>query len=115
MSISISSDCSTIPRRAWQICIGAPGVTIISNQGVQVTNFSKLGIGDLVFFDADKKKDGSAIDHVGMFIGLDTTGKHRFISSRKSIDGPTFSDFKGKSVLQGTGRYPQAFRAVRRL
>lgn len=114
LSISISSDCSTIPRRAWQICIDAPGVTIISNQGVQVTNFSKLLIGYLVFFDADGN-DGLLIDHVGMFLGLDSTGRHRFISSRKSIDGPTFSDFKGKSVLEGTGLYAQSFRAVRRL
>ncbi len=38
---------------------------------------------------------------------------HRFISSRKSINGSTMSDFKGKSVLEGTGAH--SFRAVRRL
>jgi hypothetical protein len=89
-------------------------MTIIPNRGVQVTNFSKLGIGDLVFFDANED-DGSAIDHIGMFMGLDATDRHRFISSRKSINGPTMSDFKGKSVLEGTGLYAQSFHAVRRL
>lgn len=113
-SLKIKPDSSTMPRRAWQICVGAPGIPIIPNRGVQVTDFSKLGIGDLVFFDANED-DGSAIDHIGMFMGLDVTDKHRFISSRKSINGPTMSDFKGKSVLEGTGLYAQSFRAVRRL
>jgi hypothetical protein len=114
LSLKIKPDSSTMPRRAWQICVGAPGMTIIPNRGVQVTNFSKLGIGDLVFFDANED-DGSAIDHIGMFMGLDATDRHRFISSRKSINGPTMSDFKGKSVLEGTGLYAQSFHAVRRL
>lgn len=114
LSRDIKPDSSAIPRRAWQICTSAPGLLIVPNQSVQVTDFSKLSIGDLVFFDASED-DGSDIDHVGMFIGLDATNNHRFISSRKAIDGPTISDFKGKSILEGSGLYAQAFRAVRRL
>jgi len=114
LSLKIKPDINTIPRRACQICLGAPGITIVPNGGVIVSEFSKLGIGDLVFFDADED-DCSTIDHVGMFMGLDTADKHRFISSRKSINGPTMSDFRGKSVLEGTGLYAQSFRAVRRL
>lgn len=114
LSLEIKPDSSTMPRRAWQICAGAPGITVIPNNGVQITDFSKLGIGDLVFFDASED-DGAAIDHVGMFIGLDATDKYRFISSRKSINGPTLSDFRGKSVLNGEGLYAKSFRAVRRL
>lgn len=114
LSRQIQPDTSTIPRRTWQIFVGAPGIVIVPNTGVQVTNFPKLEIGDLVFFDASED-DGSAIDHVGIFIGVDAANQHRFISSRKSINGPTLSDFRGKSVLEGTGLYAQAFRAVRRL
>lgn len=114
LSIRIKFDFSTMPRRAWEIAVGAPGILIVPNTGVQITDFSKLEIGDLVFFDASED-DGSAIDHVGLFIGLDATSKHRFISSRKGINGPTLSDFNGKSILEGTGLYAKSFRAVRRL
>jgi len=114
LSRQIRSDGSTIPRRSFQICEKAPGVMIVPNQRVQITDFSELRIGDLVFFNADSG-DGSAIDHVGMFMGLDANRKHRFISSRKRINGPTMSDFGGKSLLEGTGLYAKAFQAVRRL
>ena len=55
---------------------------------------------------------------VGLFLGVDSAGYHRFISSRKSINGPTLGDYKGRSILEpvnGTGLYAHAFRAVRRL
>jgi NlpC/P60 family len=114
LSLSIQPDCSTLPRRAWQMSIGAPGIAVIPNQGVQVTDISRVSIGDLVFFDTDQS-DGRAIDHVGMYLGIDSAGRHRFISSRKSINGPTFRDLQGKSVLDGTGYYAKAFRTTRRL
>ena len=107
-------DRSAIPRRAYQILDASPGVQIIQNTGEQVTDFSMIGIGDLVFFDADRK-DGTLIDHVGMYIGLDNAHRHRFISSRKRANGPTLGDYGGKSVLDGTGLYASSFRAVRRL
>lgn len=50
-----------------------------------------------------------------MYLGLDTLGQHRFVSSRKSIDGPTMGDYRGRSTLNGIGLYAMAFRAVRRL
>jgi hypothetical protein len=114
LSRQIKPDSSALPRRAWQIYAGGPGTVIEPNSNVQITNFSKLQIGDLVFFDASSD-DGSAIDHIGMFLGLDAAHKHRFISSRKSINGPTIGDFKGKSILEGDGLYAKSFRAVRRL
>jgi cell wall-associated NlpC family hydrolase len=107
-------DRSAIPRRAFEICESAPGVLIVPDNGVQVTDFSRLNIGDLVFFDADED-DGPQIDHVGMYLGIDVDGRHRFISSRKAANGPTLGDFKGKSVLDGRGLYARSFRAVRRL
>ena len=58
---------------------------------------------------------GPRIDHVGMYLGQDGARHHRFISSRKGADGPTLGDYKGKSILDGTGLFAKAFRAVRRL
>jgi hypothetical protein len=89
-------------------------VPITPNGGVQVTDFSRLGVGDLAFFDADAE-DGVQIDHVGMYLGIDANDRYRLISSRKGADGPTLRAYKGKSVLDGTGLYAQSFRAVRRL
>ena len=103
-----------IPRRAFEIDAAAPGVMIVSNTKVQVKDFSQIGIGDLVFFDADES-DGTRIDHIGMYLGLDAGNHHRFISSRKGANGPTLGDYKGKSILDGTGLYARAFRAIRRL
>jgi cell wall-associated NlpC family hydrolase len=103
-----------MPRRAFEICKSGPGVAVIEDAGVQVEDFSRIGIGDLVFFDADSK-DGSRIDHVGMYLGRDSQDHHRFISSRKRANGPTMGDLGGKSILDGKRDYAKAFRAVRRI
>ena len=47
-------------RRAFEICNAAPGVVIVPDTKVQVKDFSKLGVGDLVFFDADES-DGTRL------------------------------------------------------
>lgn len=103
-----------LPRRSFQMYASAPGIVTIANTGVQVTNFSALSVGDLLFFDASTD-DGTQIDHVGVFLGVDSVGKHRFLSSRKTINGPTLGDTGGLSILNGTGYYAKAFRAGRRL
>lgn len=114
LSRRITSDLSAIPRRSWEICDAGPGIIIIPNRDRQVTDLTQMEIGDLVFFDADTE-DGNRIDHLGMYIGIDRKGQHRFISSRKSLNGPTFRDNdKGKSVLDEC-IYGRRFRAVRRL
>lgn len=92
----------------------APGVIVIPNSGAQVAKFTRLQGGDLVFFDASTD-DGTAIDHVGMYLGVDSAGHHRFISSRKRVNGPSLGDTGGRSLLDGTGHYAVAFRATRRL
>jgi cell wall-associated NlpC family hydrolase len=107
-------DHSAIPRRAFQIYEAAPGVVIEPDSGDQIKDFSQLGVGDLVFFDADDN-DGTRIDHIGMYLGPDAGGHHRFISSRKGANGPTLGDYKGKSILDGIGLYAKSFRAARRL
>ena len=83
-----------------------------------MTAYDKLTVGVLVFYDASTD-DGTQVEDVGMYLGKDQGGNHRFVSSRKSINGPTFGDYKGRSVLnpvEGTsGLYARSFRAVRPL
>ena len=107
-------DQSELPRRAVQMEASGPGLMVMENDGDQITDFSALLPGDLVFFDAETD-DGPQIDHVGMYLGLDEGGRHRFISSRKTHNGPTLGDTAGKSVLDGDGHYAEAFRSARRL
>ena len=71
-------------------------------------------VGDLVFFDASTD-DGAAIDHVGIYLGVDSAGHRRFISSRKKANGPTMGDVGGASIIDGGGYWAAAFRAVRRI
>jgi cell wall-associated NlpC family hydrolase len=105
---------SSMPRRSFQIYVDAPGLVTVPNNGTQVTDVDAVEIGDLVFFDASSD-DGTQLDHVGMFLGRDADGRYRFISSRKTADGPTLSDKGGASLLDGSGLFAKAFRAVRRL
>lgn len=105
---------ATLPRRAVQQASSAPGIAPIASMGGQVTDFRRLQPGDLVFFDASTD-DGTSIDHVGMYLGVDEGGRQRFVSSRKSADGPTMGDLRGASVLDGTGLYAKSFRSTRRL
>jgi len=114
VTLSLSPDGVGLPRRSFEMLDSGPGVVTTTNAGTQVTDFSRLAPGDLVFFDASTD-DGTRIDHVGMFLGIDTAGHYRFISSRKTINGPTMGDTAGKSLLDGTGLYATSFRAVRRL
>jgi hypothetical protein len=111
MSIGIAS--GTLPRRAADQLAGGPGRVVVSNAGRQVIGMATLRPGDLVFFDASSR-DGSAIDHVGIYVGVDAGGHHRFVSSRQTIDGPTIGDVGGASVLDGSGYWATAFRATRR-
>lgn len=114
LALSLASTSTTLPRRAVQMDANAAGVRTITNTGAQSTAFSRLGIGDLVFFDASTN-DGTDIDHVGIYLGRDSAGHHRFVSSRKGINGPTLGDYRGASVLDGTGLYASAFRSARRV
>jgi hypothetical protein len=114
LSRTSSTDGTTLPRRAVQMAARAPGVLIERNRGVQLRDLSRLLIGDLVFFDADDD-DGTSIDHVGLYLGVDSEGHLRFLSSRKGANGPTMGDVGGKSILDGNRLYARSLRAVRRL
>jgi hypothetical protein len=105
----------SIPRHSWEILASGPGIVIIPDANdTQITDFSHLQTGDLVFFHAKTETHDPQIDHVGMYLGQDTAGHYRFISSRQTIDGPTMGDIGGSSLLDGQGLYGRSFRAARR-
>lgn len=108
------ADRSALPRRAYQMFEHGPGVVVTRRRDGVPADVSALQVGDLVFFDADPL-DGSQVDHVGMYLGIDQGGHARFISSRKRHNGPTFGDKGGRSILDGSGLYARAFSGGRRL
>jgi len=114
LPMSLDPDGIRLPRRAYQMFDSAPGVVTVPNSGSQALATSALLPGDLVFFDTSTD-DGSQIDHVGIFLGTDSAGAARFVSSRKTVDGPTLGDVGGRSTLTGTGYYATAWRAARRI
>jgi cell wall-associated NlpC family hydrolase len=103
-----------LPRRAFEQYASAPGRVLVRDRGRRVASLRALAPGDLVFFDA-ATDDGTQIDHVGIYLGVDSLGHRRFLSSRKSANGPTLGDLAGPSILDGAGLYARSFRAVRRL
>jgi cell wall-associated NlpC family hydrolase len=109
-----------IPRTSAEQCNTADslGVTLVPNTGVKPSssNYSKLTAGDLVCFDATP--DGT-IDHIGMYLGQDSGGHYRFLSSRNSLLGPTMNDSGvssppcySPSTLDGCGWAPDGWRSA---
>jgi cell wall-associated NlpC family hydrolase len=111
--MSLDTDKVDIPRRSAWMLASAPGVVTVPDRG-KVPSTKRLAPGDLLFFDADPR-DGHAIDHVAIYLGRDNHGHPRFVSSRKSVNGPTMGDKGGNSLLSGTGTYAHTWRAVRRI
>jgi hypothetical protein len=116
-----------IPRRAVGMAGTTIGVEIVTRNGdarPPDAALARLAPGDLVFFDAHDD-DGDAIDHVGIYLGVDDgmdggnpdeRPYHRFLSSRKTVDGPTLGDIGGWSVLdRQNSLYTLSFRSARRI
>jgi cell wall-associated NlpC family hydrolase len=112
--VVLSPDGRGLPRRSFEQLASGPGLVTIPNTGTRPAALNGVSPGDLVFFDASTS-DGKQIDHVGLLLGRDSGGHWRFVSSRKTVDGPTMGDTGGRSILDGTGLYATAFRAARRL
>lgn len=112
--LTLDPDGVALPRRAVQMAQSAPGVLVVPDSGQRPATLGPLQPGDLVLFDASTD-DGTLIDHVGIYLGKDSAGAPRFVSSRKGADGPTMGDVRGRSTLSGTGLYATAYRAARRL
>ncbi len=109
--MTLTPDGVRLPRRAVQMHTAAPG-TLLLDSPTRPSTLPPLLAGDLVLFDASVD-DGTAIDHVGIYLGKDSSGRPRFVSSRKTVDGPTMGDVCGRSTLSGTGLYATSLRAVR--
>ncbi|MFJ1646959.1 NlpC/P60 family protein [Streptomyces sp. NPDC088258] len=104
---------TALPRRSHHQSLHAPGVTVAESAAAPPAA-PGLRVGDLLFFDADES-DAGEIDHVGIYLGTDHDGRRRFLSSRKTPDGPTAADLGGPSVLDGDGLYARTLRKVHRL
>ncbi|WP_050670531.1 PKD domain-containing protein [Luteipulveratus halotolerans] len=111
---------TAIPRISKdQVGSTAPGVQIIAHTGAVAPDpalIATLQVGDIIGFDAtsDPEEEEGQVDHVGIYLGLDVNGHPRFISSRKTPNGPTMSDTGGNSTIDGTGLYARAWRSARR-
>ena len=110
-----------IPRVSGDISISGPGTVIIPHSGASAplpSEYTKLLPGDIIGFDADttnpEEVEGQ-IDHIGIYLGQDSEGRLRFVSSRQSPDGPTFADIAGYSYFDtGTSLYARSMRTARR-
>lgn len=113
--LGLSAGATRLPRTSTNLAYNAPGVLIASHES-SAPSTTQLQIGDLVYFGvANHENAESRVAHIGIYLGLDPQGNQRFISSRRTLDGPTFADIGGVSTLNGTGQYPDTFRAIRRL
>jgi hypothetical protein len=84
------------------------------NRGTQSREYDLLNAGDLLFFHSGPNPDDE-IGHSGMYLGVDSDGRHRFISSRSKADGPTLGDTGGDSLLDGDGYWAIRFRTALRI
>lgn len=103
-----------LPRTAKGIASVGPGVPVIPHRGTRPSELDTLQPGDLLFFDTDRQ-NGPRLDHMGIYLGLDTDGHPRFLSSRERNNGPTFGDAGGSSRIDGAGIYANSLREAKRL
>jgi cell wall-associated NlpC family hydrolase len=114
MTFDQSFDGLNIPRRSRDIGPSGPGILVASGTS-SAPSLTALQVGDIVSFDADSGEAVSGqLDHTGIYLGTDSGGNPRFISSRKTANGPTMSDLGGNSTLNGTGTYATTLRTIRR-
>lgn len=102
-----------LPRRAWAILDNGPGVQLIANTGQVPANLDMLQPGDFLFFEVDSRDP--KLDHMGMYLGVDSQGERRFVSSRMRANGPTMGDTGGASTIGVRGLYSGGLRGARRI
>ncbi|WP_425246403.1 NlpC/P60 family protein [Streptomyces sp. NEAU-NA10] len=102
-----------LPRTSkWQAA-SSPGI-VVAQSADAPPPLDTLRIGDVLFWN---DPDDGAVSHTGIYMGLDQHGKRRFVSSRKTPNGPTMADVGGKSIVDGTASdlYTDKLRVIRRL
>lgn len=110
--LNVNASGPGLPRRAFAMAEFAQGTVIVPNRRHQATDYDRLQPGDLVFFDISGDPQ---IDHTGIYVGRDSGGHHRFVSSRGRANGPTMGDLAGTALLDDDGYYSRAFRSAKRL
>jgi hypothetical protein len=102
-----------LPRTAQAMATNSQAVTIAAGDtdAQAPKTLEHLEPGDLVFFAL---RSDTHMSHSGIYIGDDQDGHLRFISSRTQINGPTFGDYRAKSILD-TGVFRHRLRRVIRL
>ncbi|NEA53590.1 hypothetical protein G3I60_05315 [Streptomyces sp. SID13666] len=114
LTFDLNFDGLNLPRRTRDIGPYGPGVIVQQATGT-APSLTGLQIGDTVLFDADATEPiEGQIDHNGIYLGVDSNGNNRFISSRKTVSGPTFADLGGPSIINGTGTFAARLRIIRR-
>ncbi|MEU4502669.1 hypothetical protein [Streptomyces sp. NPDC024089] len=106
-------DGRVLPRRTRDIGPSGPGVIVAQAANI-APPLTAMQIGDVPLFDATADATAGELDHNGIYLGIDSNGRPRFINSRKTPDGPTFGDLGGSSALDGTGLYATSLRLIRR-
>ncbi|MFD0743315.1 NlpC/P60 family protein [Phytohabitans flavus] len=103
-----------LPRTAASMAAYARAVVIAAapSPSRSPTDLSAMQPGDLAFFALHD--DPALITHSGIYIGDDADGGMRFVSSRGTVDGPTFGDVRGDGVLD-SGYFGKRLRRVIRL
>lgn len=103
-----------LPRTARLIATNSKHVDVaVPDQPDQrPANLDRIQPGDLVFFALHTE---TGISHSGIYLGKDNDGRMRFVSSRGTAGGPTFSDIKGASVIDPGTYFGDRLRRVIRL
>jgi hypothetical protein len=104
-----------LPRRAVAIGPSGPGV-LIADGGGAAPALTGLQVGDVVTCNLDPTDDDAVAtdDHCGIYLGQDTGGNYLCVSSRKTVNGPTFGALGGSSALNGAGTLAVGLRRIRR-
>ncbi|MER5960898.1 NlpC/P60 family protein [Streptomyces sp. NPDC002057] len=109
-----------LPRESKRQATSGPG-TVVAKGTDAPPSLAALRVGDVVFFDAptdpaDNEATAGVVDHTGIYVGRDQHGKLRFVSSRRTPNGPTMADLGAKSILNGapTDLYTKSLRVIRR-
>ncbi|MFJ5827992.1 NlpC/P60 family protein [Streptomyces sp. NPDC093089] len=113
-------DGRNLPRTSKRQATNGPGTVVASGTDAP-PSLTALRIGDVVFFDAttdpdDPEATAGVVDHTGIYVGQDQHGGLRFVSSRRTPNGPTMADLGAKSILNGaaTDLYTKTLRVIRR-
>lgn len=102
-----------LPRTPQEMPTAPLGAAVADNAvGSPQTRFLAQP-GDLLLFSIDGTK--GAVDHVGIYLGVDDAGQQRFIAARGTPNGPSFGDSSGRSVLDDGGPYAAGLWGIRRL